>query len=314
MKSKALIGNLMVLTTIIMYSFNTNFMKILMPTWIGPQGLVLARCTASLVSFWILGFFFPDKEKRPGKKDIGMMMLGGILGLGGYLLLYVTGLSKTGPVDAFVIRTTQPIIVLTLAVIFLGDKATLYRIIGILLGIAGTLYVSIMPHSGAVKDSFGGDALIFTATVGNALFLILIKPYTQKFNAITVMKWMSLSAFLVSLPFGIRQLSHAPLFFNASSGLIWFEFCYILFITTLIAYFLQIKALNYITPFAESAYIYLLPITGAIISISMGLQKFSWHDPIALALIVTGFIFINKKRKNRQNLHTANEIGSLNPK
>ena len=44
MKTREIIGNLMVLGTILIYSFNTNFMKVLMPEWIGPLGLVLARC------------------------------------------------------------------------------------------------------------------------------------------------------------------------------------------------------------------------------------------------------------------------------
>lgn len=165
------------------------------------------------------------------------MLLGGILGLGGYLLLYITGLALTGPVDAFVIRTSQPIIVLALAVVFLGAHFTRYKAIGILLGIAGTLYVSLMPHSGNVKDSFTGDALVLAATICNSFFLILIKPYTQKFNAFTVMKWMSLSAFIVALPFGYRQLAHAHIFSGEASGLIWFELCFVLVITTMVAYF-----------------------------------------------------------------------------
>ena len=43
--------------------------------------------------------------------------LGGLLGIGGNLLLYINGLNITGPVDAFVIRTVQPIIVIALAVL-----------------------------------------------------------------------------------------------------------------------------------------------------------------------------------------------------
>lgn len=295
MKSGALTGNLMVLTTILIYSFNTNFMKVLMPDWIDAQGLVLARCTVSLIGFWIIGFFIKEKSgNKPKRKDIGMMLLGGILGLGGNLLLYITGLALTGPVDAFVIRTSQPIIVLALAVIFLGAHFTRYKAIGILLGIAGTLYVSLMPHGGNVKDSFTGDALVFAATISNSLFLILIKPYTQKFNAFTVMKWMSLSAFIIALPFGFRQLAHARIFFGEASGLVWFELCFTLIMATMVAYFLSVKALNYVSPFVESIYIYLLPVTGAIVTILMGLQKFSWHDPIALALIIGGFILVNK--------------------
>ena len=60
-----------------------------------------------------------------------MMILGGILGLGGNLLFYINGLSLTGPIDAFVIRTTQPIIVIALAVIFLHTVFTKYKAFGI---------------------------------------------------------------------------------------------------------------------------------------------------------------------------------------
>lgn len=71
---------------------------------------------------------------------------------------------------------------------------------------------------------------------------------------------------------------------------------------TMIAYFLNLKALQYISPFVESVYIYLLPVTGAIVSISLGLQKFSWHDPIALILIIAGFLLINKKKKAKATI------------
>ena len=115
-KSKAYIGHLMILATTFIYSFNTNFMKVIIPEWIGPNGLVLLRCSASTLVFWLIGLYFPTSSDRPHpqKKEIGMMILGGILGLGGNLLFYINGLSLTGPIDAFVIRTTQPIIVIAL--------------------------------------------------------------------------------------------------------------------------------------------------------------------------------------------------------
>ena len=162
-KSQAYIGHLMILATTFIYSFNTNFMKVIIPEWIGPNGLVLLRCSASTLVFWLIGLYFPTSSDHPHppKKEIGMMILGGILGLGGNLLFYINGLSLTGPIDAFVIRTTQPIIVIALAVIFLHTVFTKYKAFGILLGIAGALYASIMPHTGSlVKDSFGGDVLV----------------------------------------------------------------------------------------------------------------------------------------------------------
>ena len=298
-KPKEIIGHLMVLSTIIIYSFNTNFMKILMPEWIAPHGLALIRCTVMVLGFWIISFFIPasKQQAKPKRKDILMMMLGGLLGIGGNLLLYLNGLNITGPVDAFVIRTVQPIVVIALAVLILHVDFNRYKAIGIVLGLAGTLYVSITPHAGTMKDSFTGDILVFVSSIFNGLYLIVIKHYTHKFNSISVMRWMSVSAFILVLPFGLYQTFKAPLFTSEAPVHIWLELGFMLVFATMIAYFLNLKALQYITPFVESVYIYLLPITGAIVSISLGLQKFSWHDPIALVLIIAGFALINKKKK-----------------
>jgi len=296
-KSKAYIGHLMILATTFIYSFNTNFMKAIMPEWIHPNALVLLRCTTSTLVFWLISLFMrPSKTApQPTGKDIRMMMLGGILGMGGNLLLYINGVALTGPIDAFVIRTLQPIIFIALAILFLHATFNKYKIVGIALGLAGALYASIMPHQGAAKDSFGGDALVFLSSVSYSFFLMLIKPYTEKFDSITVMKWMSLSSMLLSLPFGISPLAQAPVFTAHPPLHIWMELGYILLIATTVGYFLSVYALNYITPFIESAYKYLLPVAGATVSILMGLQKFSWHDPIALVLIIAGFILINKQ-------------------
>ena len=235
-KPREIIGHLMVLSTIIIYSFNTNFMKILMPEWIGPHGLVLLRCTVMAAGFWLISLFIPTTaQAKPTKKDILMMMLGGVLGIGGNLLLYINGLNMTGPVDAFVIRTTQPIIVIGLAVLLLHASFNRYKAIGILLGLAGTVYVSITPHAGAVKDSLTGDILIFVSSVFNALYLILIKPYTRKFNSIIVMRWMSLAALIITFPFGIYQAIHAPLFSTAAPTHIWLELGFVLVFATMIA-------------------------------------------------------------------------------
>ncbi len=303
-KNREAVGHVMVLTTILIYSFNTNFMKILMPEWIGPHGLVLVRCAIMAFGFWIVSFFIPvsKQQAKPGRKDVLMMMLGGLLGIGGNLLLYINGLNITGPVDAFVIRTVQPIIVIGLAVLILHAEFNRYKAIGIILGLAGTLYVSITPHAGIVKDSFTGDVLILVSSVLTALYLILIKPYTQKFNSVIVMRWMSLAGFILVLPFGLHQVLHAPLFTTEAPVHIWLELGFVLVFATMIAYFLNLKALQYISPFVESVYIYLLPVTGAIVSISLGLQKFSWHDPIALILIIAGFLLINKKKKAKATI------------
>lgn len=60
---------------------------------------------------------------------------------------------------------------------------------------------------------------------------------------------MSLAAMLLALPFGMKQLIHAPLFYGHPPYPVWLELGYILVFATLIGYFLSVYALNYITPF-----------------------------------------------------------------
>ena len=73
-KSKAYIGHLMILATTFIYSFNTNFMKVIIPEWIGPNGLVLLRCSASTLVFWLIGLYFSRLlpiVRTPKKKKSG---------------------------------------------------------------------------------------------------------------------------------------------------------------------------------------------------------------------------------------------------
>ena len=56
-KSQAYIGHLMILAT--------NFMKVISPEWIGPNGLVLLRCSASTLVFWLIGLYFPTSSDHP---------------------------------------------------------------------------------------------------------------------------------------------------------------------------------------------------------------------------------------------------------
>lgn len=298
--SKAIYGHLMVLGTILIYSFNTNFMKHVMPEWIGPYGLTLARCMACAIGFSVICLFLPKETRNAAKgKDRWMLMLGGLIGMAGNMFFYILGISKTGPVDAFVIRVCQPIMVMALSILFLHQQLTWNKVVGICLGIGGTIYITSVPHSGLAEDSLLGDILVFTSSFMYAVYLILIKPYTTRFNSFVVLKWMSIAATIVIFPIGIDELIHAKAWTEPFHYEIWSEIAFTLIASTMIANLLTINALKYIPPFVDSAYIYLLPITGTIVSVEMGLQQFSWHDVFAFVLILSGFILINISKDSK---------------
>ncbi|MEG0500110.1 MAG: DMT family transporter, partial [Rikenellaceae bacterium] len=200
-----------------------------------------------------------------------------------------------------VIRTLQPIIVIAIGALFFHNKISIYKIIGICLGIAGTVYISITPHHQGVQDSFLGDLFIFIATLFTAFYLIVIRPYAAKFKTVTIMKWMSLSSVVVCVPFGYRSLIEAPMFHNAFSWVVWGEFAYSLIFASMVAAFISVLSLRYISAFVKSTYIYLLPITGTLVAILLKIQYPTWHDPIAFVIILIGFALVNKKSKEKSS-------------
>ena len=298
---KRIIGHLMMFTTIMIYSFNTNFMKSIMPDWIGPFGLTFLRCLTSLIIYFIITLFLSkSKRKLDNKKDYWMLLIGGALGIGIYLMLYMFGLSKTGPVDVFVIRSSQPIFVLLISIFFLHKVATWNKIIGIILGVGGTIYICIYHSAGGDVNSFWGDASILLATIIYSIYIIFIKPYSERLNPFVVMLWLSIASTIVTLPLGIKELIEAPIFHRPFNWEVVGKISFTLLASTVIANILTVNALKYISSFSSSVYIYILPVTGTIVAVWLGLQVFTWHYAVAFGLIVTGFVLVNINNKSKQ--------------
>lgn len=297
-KSNSYIGHILALLVMIIYGFNTNFMKSLIPIHIGAFGLVFARCIISTFTFWFISLFVKEKaDNHPPLADKIKIMIAGALGIGINSLLYVKGLELSGPIDATVIRTLQPIMIIAITVMFFHAKVNHNKIIGIILGLIGTIYISVTPYNKSVDDSFYGNILIFMAAISVAIYLVVIKPYVAKYKSITIMKWLLLPSIFITMPFGFTELLTAPIFHEPFAIGAWSKLGFTLFFASIVAYLLSILALKYISVFVQSTYIYILPIATTLVAIVMKIQYPNWHDPIALGFILAGFIFINKKIK-----------------
>ena len=294
-------GHIMMFSTILIYSFNTNFMKTLTPEYMGPLGFAFLRCLSCLLCFFIASLFLPkETRKLSTKKDYWMLLLGGAVGMGGYLMCYMYGLSKTGPVDVFVIRSSQPLIVLVISIFFLHKKAYWNKIVGVVLGIGGTVCISLYHPAHGDINSFWGDSLIFIATLFYGAYLVFLKPYTLRINPFVVMMWLSVASTLITLPFGIKEFIEAPLWHRPFNWEVVGKLSFTLIFSTMISNILTVSALRFISSFSTSVYTYILPITGTLVSIWFGLQTFTWHYAIAFGLIVSGFIIVNINNKNKE--------------
>ena len=136
-KTKAHLG--LILANLV-WAMNYPFYKMIMPQYMSPYALAtLAVSIAAILA--LLSFFFVPVERVQRKGDIVKFIGAAVLmGVAKKLFLMV-GIQHTSPIDASIIATLGPILVLVISVFFLIDRFTPMKIVGMVIGLAGALVV-----------------------------------------------------------------------------------------------------------------------------------------------------------------------------
>lgn len=171
------------------------------------------RMAFACVMFWIVSLF-TVKEKVP-LKDLGMLFVCALCGVGINQGLFIVGLNRSSPVDASIIATAVPIFVLLLAAVILKEPITRKKSFGVFMGVSGgLLLVFSSTHAAGSISSLDGDMMMIVSGLMYAIYLVLSKPLSLRYSSVTMMKWMFLFTTLTLVPFTFRHVLDAP----ASTG------------------------------------------------------------------------------------------------
>jgi drug/metabolite transporter (DMT)-like permease len=299
--NKTLQAHLSLVIVNIIYAANFSIAKEVMPSHVPPFAFVLMRVAGALVLFWLVSAFF-IKEKVD-KKDLPYMAMLALFGVALNQLLFLKGLSITQPINGAIIMTSNPIIVIIIAAVFLKEKISAQKIIGILIGAVGALIMLLYGKNFALgSDTIFGDMLILINSFSWALYVVLVKPLMKKYNTFTVVKWVFLFGFLYVLPFGFSEFQTIDWAGFTTST--WRDVLFVVIATTFFAYILNTYALRALSASVVSIYIYLQPFMATLIAVyifrndELDLRKIT-----AAVLIVFGVYLVSvplKKGKNKE--------------
>ena len=268
----------------LIYALNYTIAKDVMPGYIEPSGFILLRvlCGVFLFSFFYLLFIKESVEK----KDFFRLALCGLFGVAINQLFFFEGLNLTTPINAAIIMTVNPVLVIIISALLIGEKITVKKIIGIVLGIIGA--GALILNSGSVSfdnDFFIGNILVLINATSYAIYLVLVKGLMKKYNPLTVMFFVFLFGLFFVLPFGYQELNSINL--DSFTNDIYLKILFVVVCTTFIAYLLNAFALKSLNPSIVSIYIYLQPVLASVIAILYN------SDTIDYIKIVSSiFIFI----------------------
>ncbi|NND77719.1 MAG: DMT family transporter, partial [Flavobacteriales bacterium] len=243
----------------LVYGANYVIAKGVMPDVIGPSGFVMARILGAVCLFWII---FAFKWERVARKDLILLFICSVLGIVTNQVLFLNGLNLTSPINASLIMITIPISVFILSIIFFKEKVTTRKVLGIILGSVGFATLVVLSNESSKSASLKGDILCMINAISYAGYLVLIKTLMGKYRALTILSWLFLFGSILIIPIGYEQFMVVE--WSELSKLHLFSILYVVIAVTFVVYFLNIYALNYITPTKVSAFTYLQPIFAGV--------------------------------------------------
>lgn len=277
------------------YGLNHTIMKVIMPDYIGPYGLVLLRVISASILFGVLGLFYPTE--KIDKQDYLRILTATAFGMCLNMVFFIKGLSLSTPINSSVIITIMPIIVLLLSAVFLSEKITWLKLFGIIFGFAGAITL-VLYGSAFTKNAPNiplGNAMMLINAFSYGAYLVILKPITKKYKVITLMKWMFPFGVLMNLPFGTQELL-AVQWLELPWDALW-RITYVLLFTTFLAYLLNMYALREVPPTTIGVLTYVQPIIAILYATFTGNDRLDEVKTLATLLVFLGVYLVTKKRK-----------------
>lgn len=285
-------GHVAAITTNVIFGLNIPITKSLLSGWMSPMGYTLTRMLFGMSMFWIISLF--QKKEKVAKKDLLMIFLCGLLGLVATQVTFAVGLRYTTPVTYSLILALSPIIVLLLSALFLKERITKFKTVGVVLGIVGASIIILQGNTNGSANTVFGILISILSVSCYAGYIILTRKISAKYSPVTMMKWMFLLSVILLLPFSYSELPEQRIYSSEATIAPFSELAFALLFSSIIAFFLMPVALKRIKATTASIYVNLQPLVAASVAMIVGQDIFGWDKVLALMLVMAGVYLVNR--------------------
>lgn len=276
----------------IIYGVTFTIAKDVMPRYVEPFGFIVLRVGGSVILFWLLSFFGPNE--KIARADFPRIAAAALFGVAFNMLTFFKGLSYTSPIMGAVLMVTTPMIVLVLSALLMKERMKTAKILGIILGLIGT--VTLILYGKSVVNATNatlGNLLVFVNAVSYGFYLIIVKKLMDKYNAFTFVKWIYTFGFLMVLPFGWSEFQ-AIAWPTLGVDILW-KIGFVVVFSTFLTYLLNLVSMRELKPTTVAVFIYLQPLFATIFAVSLGKDDVNLIKLLSAGLIFTGVYLVTKK-------------------
>ncbi|WP_129688038.1 DMT family transporter [Gottfriedia acidiceleris] len=214
-----------------------------------------------------------------GKKNIGKLLLQGLLFNVVFNIFLLLGISHTSATDTGIITGTSPALILILSYFLLRERIKLLSILAIFLAITGVVLQSFISLGESPKTSLLGDFFVILAILTQSFFVIFSKKFAADVPPITTATFIMLVGVIFFIPLSIMD-AHNFKWDSVLASNWWIDIIYGIPGTALplILYFYAIRRVPASTVGIFSALLPILTTVTAVLALG---------EPITIALFVS---------------------------
>jgi drug/metabolite transporter (DMT)-like permease len=254
---------------------------------IAPMQLVFLRWFLVLAVMWPLY----GTEVRAHWPEIRPRLLSisvtAFLGLTGFTALFYLAAHATSAVNMGILQGSIPVVVLAVAFLTHGTKATLLQIVGVLITGLGVVVVATrgMPLSILQMGLNGGDLLVLAGCVFYAIYTVALRD-RPAMSGPAFFTLLALISAIASLPLAVAEALIAGPSLPTWQG--WLVTLYVAIFPSCVAQIFFLRGVDLIGPGRSGVFVNLVPVFTAILAVVLIGEPFALFHGVALALVLGG--------------------------
>jgi drug/metabolite transporter (DMT)-like permease len=299
---------LILFLVMVAWGLNVVAMKVLV-TAFPPVTLSAVRLfTASIAVFTILSLF--KMVRLPSKKEWTYVLLGTLFNVVGHQYFIAVGLTNTTATNGGLILGLSPLLTTLFAIMFLKNRLSLVKILGILLGLTGVIFIVL--SNGSLSNISIGDLQVFISVICIAISFILIKKVSNTLDPRLLTAYMLLIGSSILFILGLQLEPGAIQIIGKASTNMWMIFFASAIFSTALGHMFYNFAIGKVGAAEAAIFTNLNPFFAGVGAVILLGESISIHQVIGFILIMSGVLFgsgayeeMKKNRKKRQEAKTA---------
>lgn len=263
---------------------------------IPPLTVVSLRLVVSALCFVVWFAATGRRWSFGGRREYVRLALLSLFGTGLHYGIQTTGLQYTTASNASLLAVTAPISITLIAALFLGERLTGRKVIGILLALGGVLLTMGIDTLRAfdLHSHLRGDLLVLLSILMWGIFTVLGKDVTRRLGAVDITAAITVIGAIYMLPVGLWEMQRRHFTLALAGVDAWLAVFFLGVTCSFLATLFYVHALEKCESQKVGIYLYTIPPMTYLIAAVYPGETIGWNLLLG-SLVVLGGVYLTER-------------------